>query len=229
MQQGVQGTWSTGCPKCTGCRLYGARGVRGAQGATLCPSPPAERPSASQISRPADLQAPEAASAAHLRVHQHQRRLRMRIAQRQSAQPRHAAPHSALPSQPRHSAPRLSQPHSRRRSPRRFELPPFAPLPLPQSRGSRPRGVRADLTGGGGGRPRWFCIALYIIYMCIYKERRVQREVQIVRACFTGGFRVQVRRRGELGCFQIVSVSLFHAAVVRAGRCPTHPFPPAPQ
>ncbi|XP_025046907.1 polycomb group RING finger protein 2 isoform X3 [Alligator sinensis] len=65
-------------------------------------APPFEIPGA------ASLQEDKIVPACKLRVHQHQRSLRVRVSQRQSQQPCHTACHLLLPAQPCHTFPRLT-------------------------------------------------------------------------------------------------------------------------
>ncbi|XP_056218194.1 polycomb group RING finger protein 2 isoform X1 [Falco biarmicus] len=134
-----------------------------------------ERAPAAEIPRPTRLQAAEAVPAGPLRGHQHQRRIRVRVGQRQSPQPRHAARHLVLPAQPWHPLPRLAQLHRwqrhRRhwhRTQRHLELPPAAPRqPVPQNDCQRQRRLRLDLSTDHAGTPGWV-LYIYIYYIYTY-------------------------------------------------------------
>ncbi|XP_072741956.1 polycomb group RING finger protein 2 isoform X3 [Ciconia boyciana] len=135
-----------------------------------------ERAPAAEIPRPARLQAAQAVPAGHLRVHQHQRRLRVRVGQRQSPQPRHAARHLLLPAQPWHPIPWFAQLHRRQRpcrhrhrAQRHLELPPAAARrqPVPQNDCQWQHGLRLDLNNDKTGTPGWV-LYIYIYYIYTY-------------------------------------------------------------
>ncbi|XP_041258253.1 polycomb group RING finger protein 2 isoform X1 [Onychostruthus taczanowskii] len=108
-----------------------------------------------QVPRAALLQAAQAVPGAALRGHQHQRRLRVRVGQRQSAEPR--AGIAPRPARPRPRPPRARpQRLGLELSPAASRLSPAATCPRPQNRPERQRGLGPELkTSGGCWKPSW--------------------------------------------------------------------------
>ncbi|XP_050841692.1 polycomb group RING finger protein 2 isoform X2 [Serinus canaria] len=119
-----------------------------------CPVSP-DRSPGTQVPRPALLQAAQAVPGAAIRGHQHQRRLRVRVGQRQSAESR--AGIAPRPARPRARPPRARPQRLRLElSPAATQLPPAAPRPRPQNRPERQRGLGPELkTSGGCWKPSW--------------------------------------------------------------------------